>query len=42
MRLKDFMEKAEADRLPKLELTVADMRKQLDFLMDNTLIPRCA
>ena len=38
MALKDFMEKVELERLPKLELAVADSRKKMDYLIDHATV----
>ncbi|EGD75848.1 dynein heavy chain 7 [Salpingoeca rosetta] len=38
MQLREFMEKVEMERLPKLELAVADSRKKMDYLIDHASI----
>lgn len=40
MRLKDFMDKAEVERLPALELEVSRSRKKLEFLIEQMVLSR--
>lgn len=40
MRLKEYMDKAEVERLPNLELEVSRSRKKLEFLIEQTMLSR--